>query len=277
MRRVVLFCLLVLALAPLAACKREGSPPAAPAPDAAPAGASAPATDIRTAPVDLQDRVETTSDYIIGISYPESAARYPAVAAEMKRFAEAARADLLEAVRERRTGEDAPLYDLSLAFVELYRSDEVVAFGADGSIYTGGAHGAPLLARFVWLPRENRLLHAAELIPEARGWQVVSDFVREQLRTALSQRIDAAGMDPAERARLLRDALRLVEEGTRPEARSFELFEPMAGSGGKLGGLRFVFPPYQVGPYSDGTQTVEVPATVLRPLVAERYRGLFEA
>ena len=43
-----------------------------------------------------------------------------------------------------------------------------------------------------------------------------------------------------------------------------------------LAGLRFVFPPYQVGPYSDGTQTVEVPAAVLLPHVAPTYRGLFQ-
>jgi len=36
-----------------------------------------------------------------------------------------------------------------------------------------------------------------------------------------------------------------------------------------------VFAPYQVGPYSDGTQTVEVPADVLLPFVAPEYRTLF--
>jgi hypothetical protein len=36
-----------------------------------------------------------------------------------------------------------------------------------------------------------------------------------------------------------------------------------------------VFPPYQVGPYSDGAQTVVVPASVLLPHVADEYRPLF--
>ena len=50
---------------------------------------------------------------------------------------------------------------------------------------------------------------------------------------------------------------------------------PIAGEGGRLSGLRFVFPPYQVGPYSDGTQTVDVPASLLAPHVAPAYAGLF--
>ena len=34
--------------------------------------------------------------------------------------------------------------------------------------------------------------------------------------------------------------------------------------------MRFVFPPYQVGPYADGTQTVDVPAAILLPHLAPR-------
>jgi hypothetical protein len=49
----------------------------------------------------------------------------------------------------------------------------------------------------------------------------------------------------------------------------------MVAVDGRLSGLRFVFPPYQVGPYADGIQTVEVPAAVLLPHVAPAYRGLF--
>ncbi len=39
--------------------------------------------------------------------------------------------------------------------------------------------------------------------------------------------------------------------------------------------LRFVFPPYQVGPYADGTQTVEIPSDVVLPKIAPVYRHLF--
>ena len=46
---------------------------------------------------------------------------------------------------------------------------------------------------------------------------------------------------------------------------------------GRIQALRFVFPPYQVGPYSDGTQSVVVPAEVLLPHVADDYRRLFTA
>jgi hypothetical protein len=252
----------------VAGCRRDESPVPQPAPSTtAAAPAAVPA-------VELKDVVETTSNYVIGISYPPSAAKYPALAAELKRYADAARADLLQAAAERRPDAPAP-YDLSLSFTQVLDSPMLVAIAADGSSYTGGAHGAPLLERFVWLPQQNRRLLASDLVPDAQGWAAISGYVREQLHTALSQRIDADDLDAGERAEVIKSAGRMIDDGTEADAAHFAQFEPVVGADGKVAALRFVFAPYQVGPYSDGTQTVDVPASVLLPFVAPEYRPLF--
>ena len=266
-----LFFALIFPLALLAACKREApatSPPIAAQP-------SAPAV-AAVSPPPLQDVVETTPQYIIGISYPKSAAKYPGLASALQAYADASRRELMHAVEG--LGNDKPTapYDLSLSFTEVLDSPTLVAVAADGSSYTGGAHGAPLIARFVWLPQQQRMLTAAELIPEPQGWQVVSEFVREQLHTALSQRIDADEVPPADRADILKNAGGMIDAGTEPKALSFAQFEPVVADDGRMTALRFVFPPYQVGPYADGTQTVEVPAAVLLPHVAPAYQNLFQ-
>ena len=69
----------------------------------------------------------------------------------------------------------------------------------------------------------------------------------------------------------------MIDDGTEPRPDNFAMFEPVVAPSGKLRALRFVFAPYQVGPYSDGTQTVEVPAAVLLPHIAPAYRDLFQA
>jgi hypothetical protein len=272
MTRLRTFPVFILVLAVmLAACKRESPPQATPAttPPVEPAVATEPAPA-------LQDVVETTPRYVIGISYPKSAAKYPGLASALQAYAAAARKELMHAVEG--LGNDKPTapYDLSLSFTELLDSPTLVAVAADGSSYTGGAHGAPLIARFVWLPQQQRMLTATDLIPDPQGWQAVSDFVREQLHTALSQRIDADEVPPADRADMLKNAGEMIDAGTEPKALSFAQFEPVVAADGRLASLRFVFPPYQVGPYSDGTQTVEVPALILLPHVAPEYRSLFE-
>src|SRR3546814_13871409 len=72
-------------------------------------------------------------------------------------------------------------YDLSLAFNMLAETPQVVTVAANGSSYTGGAHGNPLVARFVWLPQRNELLQAQPLVDGAAGWRAISAVVREQI------------------------------------------------------------------------------------------------
>lgn len=264
---LTLACTLVL----VAACNRDKPAPTVAPRAAAPNSAPAPAA------TSLTDVSESTPDYIIGISYPPVAGKYPGLAADLKRYADAARAELVQAAQEREKAEGSMPYDLSLSFTELLDSPTLVAVAADGSSYTGGAHGAPLLARFVWLPQQNRRLTAATLVPSAEGWTAIAGAVREQLHTALSQRIDADDLPVAERATLVENVGRMIDEGTEPKVGNYDQFEPVVDAAGKIVALRFVFAPYQVGPYSDGAQTVDIPASVLLPHVAPAYRDLFAA
>ncbi|HEV8694057.1 MAG TPA: DUF3298 domain-containing protein [Lysobacter sp.] len=267
-KRTLAYSTLLLALT---ACRREQ-----PAQTTAPGVSEAAPAATTPANAPLKDVTENTPDYVIGISYPPVAAQYPLLAAELKRYADASRAELMEAVQGREKGSDAPAYELVLPFTQLHVSPTLVVVGVDGSSYTGGAHGAPLIARWVWLPQQNRLLHATDLVPEAKGWEAISTLVREQLHTALSQRVDADELPPEERVEVLKGASKMIEDGTAPDPEHFSQFEPIVAADGKIRALRFVFAPYEVGPYSDGTQTVEVPATALLPYIAPAYRSLFQ-
>jgi len=251
------------------ACQRQGSAPASPS---RPAAATAAATP--TAPT-LQDVVERDPRYMIGISYPAIVNRYPGLAAELKRYANGARAELMQAVAGMGGGKSTAPYDLSLAFTPLVVTPQLVAIAAEGSSYTGGAHGNPLVARFVWLPQADRRLTVLDLVPDRAAWTDISGRVREQLHTALSQRVDADALPAAEREDVLRGAGRMIDAGTGPDPANFAQFEPVLAPDGRIAALRFVFPPYQVGPYADGTQTVDVPADVLLPKIAPAYRHLF--
>ncbi len=256
-----------------AACNRNSDP----APAQTPAGEIPAATPTAPLPAStqLKDVVETNERYIVGISYPPAASKYPGLAAELKKYADAAHAELMQSVSGLGNDKPASPYDLSLSFNQLLDTPQLVAIAADGSTYTGGAHGTPLIARFVWLPQQNALLQAQQLVPQAQGWKAISEYVREQLHGALSQRIDADEMPVGERAEMIKSAGKMIDEGSEANARNFAQFEPVVGTGGKLKALRFVFPPYQVGPYADGTQTVDVPAEILLPHVAPAYRNLF--
>jgi len=257
----------ILALcAVLAACDRGP----APANDAQAPAAAAPAAVV------LEDVVETRPDYIIGISYPKAASQHPGLAQLLKAYADAARADLMKAVGGLQGQKPIAPYDLSLQFSGLVDTPRVVAIAADGSTYTGGAHGNPLVARFVWLPQQQALLKVDQLIADAAGWQAISDASREQLMTTLSQRLDADEVEGADRAGQLQAGSAMIDVGTAPEAANFAQFEPVMNAEGQIRAIRFVFPPTQVAPYVEGTRTVEIPARTLLPHIAPAYRTLFQ-
>ncbi|MFT4255993.1 MAG: DUF3298 domain-containing protein [Pseudoxanthomonas sp.] len=261
---------LVVALAvALAACKPEAAAPVAAQPDA-PAAQAVP-----EAPPVLKDEIEQNERYVVGISYPPTINRHPGLARAIAAYVAEERAGLMQAVEA--IGNDKPRapYELSLGFEQVAATPQWIVIAADGSRYTGGVHGEPLVARFVWLPDQEKLLTADELIPSAEGWLAVSGYVREQLHTQVSVRADADEMSPEDRAEFVRDTNRMIDAGTEPDADSFRQFQPVLGADGKATALRFVFPPYQVGPYSDGTQSVDVPLEVLRSYLAPEYAGLF--
>lgn len=266
MRRPGIVPILVIASCSLlAACERAPTPAADPR-----ATPAAPATVL------LEEVVETRPDYIIGISFPESANRHPGLAQVLKAYADVARSDLMTAVAGLKGTKPTAPYDLSLQFTGLVDTPRVVAVAADGSTYTGGAHGNPLVARFVWLPQQQALLKAEQLIADAAGWQVISDASREQLMTSLSQRLDADEVEGADRAAQLTTASGMIDAGTAPDPRNFAQFEPVMNAEGQIRAVRFVFPPYQVAPYVEGTRSVEIPARTLLPHVAAAYRNLFQ-
>ena len=269
MSRTMVACVLVAALA---GCGRDAGP--ATQGPAATTGAPADAAVDAAAPR-LEDVIERNPRYIVGISYPPVAREHPGLARLLEAYARDARAELMVAVSGLGAGKPTAPYELSLSFSEVAATPRLVAIAADGSTYTGGAHANPLLARFVWLPQEDRQLTTSALIPDPAQWQALADRIREELVTGLSQRIDADDPPPAERAAMLANGTRMIDAGTGPDPRNFAQFEPLLDGDGRITALRFVFPPYQVGPYSDGMQTVEVPASVLLPMVAPGYRGLF--
>jgi len=267
---------LAVGLVLLAGCRREPDTTAAPTegPATTQPDATAPQATV-DAPLELRDVIENTPQAVVGISYPPDVNRYPGLAKALSDYATAARGELQQAVDG--LGNDKPTmpYELSLSFEKLLETPQMVVISADGSRYTGGAHGEPLVARFVWLPEQQQMLTAETLIPDTKGWGAVSDYVADQLRERVATRLSSDDMDPGQQQEALRSASRMIADGTGASADNFSQFQPITDPNGLITAVRFVFPPYQVGPYSDGTQTVDVPAAVLVPHVAPAYAGLF--
>lgn len=223
----------------------------------------------------LQDVIENTPSYVVGISYPTGLDDQPELSRLIRGYADAARADFQHSLAALGNERPTAPYELSLSFEKLLQTPQFLVIAADGSSYTGGAHSVPLLARFVWLAQPRKRLTAAELIPNKQGWETVSHYVAARLRESAEARAQADLLSSQEEAALLSTVDSMIDAGTSAQAENFSEFQPVLNAAGSISSLRFVFAPYQVGPYSDGVQSVDVPAALLRPLVAPEYTELF--
>ncbi|MCC4604665.1 DUF3298 and DUF4163 domain-containing protein [Xanthomonas campestris] len=267
--------LLVLAL--LTGCSQREPATAEPADPAADAAVATP-PPVEPAMVQngpLQDVIEHAPAYMVGISYPRGLDAYPELTALIRTYAQDARSELMQAVSGLGNDKPAAPYELSLAFETVLQTADLIVIAADGSRYTGGAHGEPLVARFVWLVKERKQLTAQALIPDAAGWGKIGSAVAAQLHAAATQRVEADRVPIEEQAEQVASADRMIAEGTAAQVDNFAQFVPVLNAAGQITALRFVFPPYQVGPYSDGTQTADVAASTLLPWVAPEYVHLF--
>ncbi|WP_161960064.1 DUF3298 and DUF4163 domain-containing protein [Xanthomonas arboricola] len=267
----------LLVLGMLAGCTQREPTAAEAVEPAAEASAAAvpPAEPVLVQSGPLEDVIEQAPAYMVGISYPRGLDAFPELSALIRNYAQAARTELMEAVSGLGNDKPAAPYELSLAFETLLQTQDLIVVSADGSRYTGGAHGEPLVARFVWLVKERRQLTAQALIPDPAGWEKIGREVAVRLHDAATQRVEADRVPIEQQAEQVASADRMIAEGTAAQVDNFAQFVPVLNPAGQITAVRFVFPPYQVGPYSDGTQTAEVPASTLLAWVAPEYVHLF--
>lgn len=250
--------------------RHDASPPANGA-------ATAPSATTAAAPVALQDQVEHTPVYLLGITYPKGVTLPPGLAQEIKAYADASRKRLVDAAATHKAGDAGVPYDMSLEFRQITpQVHGLIAIAADGSLYTGGAQGEPLIRRFVWDGQGGSLIRSQDLLVGDAGWAAISASVRETLTGQIRAKLDDDKQAPEDIDKAVAKMQPIVEAGTQPAASEFSEFEPMIDANGKLIGLTFVFPPYQVAGYSDGIQRADVPASVFRQYLNPKYRGLFE-
>jgi len=180
--------------------------------------------------------------------------------------------DIVEEWIDTNLPEDMPISFHEANYELVAQTPYVVAVFRSGSEYTGGAHSQVFMESLVWLPEKQQWLTASVLMADSEGWQAVSAYVREDLyRQYRSHFPEPSAEDQA----WLAGHRNWINRGTEPDAEKFEYFQPLVAGDGRISSLKFVFPPYQVGPWVDGTWEVDVPASVLYPHIADDYRDVF--
>lgn len=280
---------LSLAILVLAGCQAPADNPAASAPTAsratpviaAPATApnvSAPAP-ASTAPLPGDHAV--TKHYKLAITLPSLPADAQPLAAALRTTADNAKREFLQALPD---PTQLPQFanrqfEMLLDFKIVATTPTFTSVRETGMQDTGGAHPLPVQAAFVYDRKQHRQITLDDLFaaPDAaRG--ALATFAHAALLKKLMANAPKPGEgSPAALREWKANTIQMLDDGTQPTRVNFSIFIVRAGATTTAAspGLTLIFPPYQVAPYVDGTQTVDVPTNVFAKFLKPGYQGDF--
>ena len=241
--------------------------------DQTPPPASAGPRDAATALTPNEDAGQGNG-YAFHIRFPQMPAEWSTLADALRAYATAQKKDFLAAHGEAPAA-NTPVANLDIEFNIARRTSDFVSVSANGTVDTGGAHPAPIVASFNLHISDGKLIALSDLFSDAGA---ALDALSREARRQLEGRFDAKlheTLPEKDQAGALKAMHEWVERGTEAKAENFAVFL-VDGLDAKAIGLTLIFAPYQVASYADGTQQVEVPAKVFYKLLKPEYSDAFQ-
>lgn len=250
----------------------EGVPPDGARPDANPSGSVESVARATAAAGGARAVEEENELYSFHYSYPGAAGRIPALAALLDARLDADRAELTAQTAQAQKDAQAEgfpwrPYDRSTAWAVVADLPDWLSMSADLYQYSGGAHGMSTFDSLLWDKRKGAPLAPLALFSSAEALEAA---IKPQFCTLLDRQ--RAAKRGAEESR--------AGGGLFDECITLASTTVILGSSNRrtFDRIGFLIPPYEAGPYVEGTYEVTLPVTA-RILAAVRpeYRESFTA
>jgi len=172
-------------------------------------------------------------------------------------------------------------FELLLDFKVAAQTPAFISVRESGSSDTGGAHPNPVQAAFVFDRKAGKLVALDDLFADPdTARKALANFAHDTLLKKLMANAPKPGEgSPGAIREWKSNMLQMLDGGTKPTTVNYSVFVVQAGANqdAPSPGITLIFPPYQVAPYVDGTQTVDVPAGTFAKFLKPAYQGDFAA
>lgn len=208
-------------------------------------------------PADSPARPIEEHDDLLDFTYgwPHEAQVIPALSRSLEADMRSERAQALEWAREDRKARSANTpfnsHDYNRVWTTAGQSPRLLSLTAESYSFTGGAHGNTAFAQILWDRQAAREIEPADLFGEP----------------AAAYRLIAAAFCPAldtERAQRREETLPLTGEGwmvTCPPLDKQVIAPADTDEDGRFDTIAILLPPYEAGPYVEGSYAVQIPVT----------------
>lgn len=228
---------------------------------AAPRAGSPPSVEPELPASDLLVRYESPALSFRWSLAPEAALE-PALVHDMRTEALAERAKAIREADAAAKGAAAGDRKLQYQWIERWKpeaeTDLLLAFSAQQYSFTGGAHGNVLLRAVIWDRGAGRRLSFAELFTNPNA-------ANAALKPAFCKALDEE-----------RKERRGGQLGTAfADCPDFTAYATVPMGDGAIHSLRVLVPPYEAGPWAEGSYEIQLDAGLVRAFLHPRYAAAF--
>lgn len=181
---------------------------------------------------------------------------------DLKRFAEGATADRTEMADEGMETA-APPYQRGIAWSTSAETSKLLSLEKKEFEYAGGAHPNSSYGEVIWDKAMKRQIQPIALFRKDADFARLDAALCAAVQKAKSERPGAAPIDGS--------------TWTCPRWKDATFVLAPSSQAGKAGGLTFLFPPYAIGPHSEGAYEITIPyevfASALAPAYADEFAG----
>lgn len=263
------------ALLLLCACRQGGE--GAAANEAATTNAAAPAPPAETlAPRPRAASIaEETATLAFSYGWPGEAVAIPALDQWLRGNAASLRKQALAAAGEdeaaaKKSGYPYRQHSYEERFAVVADTPAMLVLQSEGYVYTGGAHGMPVTTDIIWDKAAGKRLATGALVDLPAFARAAGPAYCRALQSQRTEKrgapVDASG----------------EQGGIREFVTCVPMLEqdvlPISKGGAALDTMRIHIPPYNAGPYAEGSYTIELPMdAALLATVRPAWKGAFAA
>ena len=208
---------------------------------------------------------EKTDKTDIKVTYPYQVTEYPEIFEYLRNKSKEIKKD---------NGFDAQNIDLGLSGHPWSLNVDMNTFAETGDLasiigyifsFTGGAHPNHSYFSVNFIKDSEKRIGLNDLFENQKeALSSISDFTITDILKQKSERLNEKVTEDE-----------WLDEGAGPDINNYSIFEFVPGESDKAEAIKFIFPPYQVGPYVEGVYEVQVPSAVFGEYLNDNFKGSF--
>ena len=209
---------------------------------------------------------EKTDKTNIKVTYPYQVVEYPEILEYLKKNVEKIKKDNGFEDQDIELGLSGHPWSMNIDMSKYVSGENVASILGYVFSFTGGAHPNHNYFSVNFDKKTQELISLEDLFDNTEA--ALKEISSYAVSNILMQKSDKLNEKIAEDE--------WVTEGAGPELKNYSVLLFIPNKDNKIKGLKFIFPPYQVGPYVEGEYEVDVPSGVFYKYLNNKYKDMFE-